>query len=273
MCSFQKTHCMKDRRFYFRGHANTTWEIKPSICRDESEKHHEAAILREQIRMGNWNMDDNLFENIARLQHYGVHTRMLDYSLDADIAIYFACESNIDIDGIIYICPYDCRETNHLHTAIITELAILEEPVLVSCLTDKIFSNYEEYVNQYFQYTPAYDPFESVALSILSIADHGIMVTPSSDDYERMRVTNPRLYNQKGAFFVFGNKTDPYDQQANTSNIFTTKILPSIAEAPRTITIEDRVPRVIVRKEDKREILEELSHTKGITRSYIYPDE
>ncbi|MBE5034720.1 FRG domain-containing protein [Gallibacter intestinalis] len=93
--------------FVFRGMSNKDYNLSPKILRkgyalseyDEplnKFKQEAASYLRTVC--GNNNL---LWMQYA--QHYGVPTRLLDFSSNPLVALYFACKDNINSDGIIWI--------------------------------------------------------------------------------------------------------------------------------------------------------------------------
>lgn len=96
------------------------------------------------------------------------------------------------------------------------------------------------------------------------------MVEPSEAELENLKNWNKRLYNQKGAFFVFGNKPEVPYHVASTIEAENTVILPEIVDTTRVFD-----PRFLIRipicSEMKESILQELAD-KGIDGSFVYPD-
>ena len=90
----------------FRGQADASWKIWPSIFRHYERYQalfHENFIMKH-IQEGFrapylFNFDP--MEQLMILQHFSVPTRLLDWSNDILVALFFACE-NPDVDGALY---------------------------------------------------------------------------------------------------------------------------------------------------------------------------
>jgi hypothetical protein len=93
----------RDRRgeeepLWFRGHPNADWKLTPKIYRpefdgaDENEIRHEFQSRALQLIQGRLPADK--WEWYFLMQHYGVPTRLLDWTENALIALYFAVENH-----------------------------------------------------------------------------------------------------------------------------------------------------------------------------------
>jgi hypothetical protein len=89
----------------FRGHADKAWELQPNIGRPYkrtptgSPRHYtsadEFAMFRDFAMEVRRRFDDGPstdFELLALAQHYGLPTRLLDWTQNLHVAAYFACE-------------------------------------------------------------------------------------------------------------------------------------------------------------------------------------
>ncbi|MDR0834659.1 MAG: FRG domain-containing protein [Candidatus Symbiothrix sp.] len=108
----------------YRGQANDSWGLEPNIirnlkgCSPKKVKKNEKAIITEfKQQLEIWNLNEHIQTRwtkkgyhddwllIAQAQHYGIPTRFMDWTLNWQIALYFAvCDSKYDgLDGQFWI--------------------------------------------------------------------------------------------------------------------------------------------------------------------------
>ncbi|MFT3911464.1 MAG: FRG domain-containing protein [Ferruginibacter sp.] len=81
---------------WFRGHANENWELKPTIWRyynRELERNINHEFLwKAKSRSKNLPVDKDWSGWLSLMQHFGLPTRLLDWSKSPLIALYFAIQ-------------------------------------------------------------------------------------------------------------------------------------------------------------------------------------
>ena len=97
---------------WWRGHASSEWQLIPQVFRTkEMAAKEKSLILRFLTKAGTrYPSCPSLNDNAGwmfLMQHYGLPTRLLDWSESILVAAYFACLDQSDRDGEIWcLLPY-----------------------------------------------------------------------------------------------------------------------------------------------------------------------
>lgn len=88
----------------YRGHANKDWKCWPKLFRREEWFENEENYIDEVLRQSSEEFYGlTSFQKLAKMQHYGLPTRLLDFTGNPLIALYFACNdmTQTDKDGVV----------------------------------------------------------------------------------------------------------------------------------------------------------------------------
>lgn len=109
----------RNLRVFWRGQADHRWPLTSSLARRLAVIQVPTDELVEQVEMkllneaGEWIADLQAAQyapplaRLAYLQHHGIPTRLLDFTRDAWVAVFFAAESNDEVDGRVFALLVD----------------------------------------------------------------------------------------------------------------------------------------------------------------------
>ena len=241
---------------FYRGQSNSEWDISPSLLRS---KKSEPQILKNF----NPNKQMSLFGTIAYIQHHQTGTRFIDFTLNPDIAIFFACLDSDDTDGAVFLYDYAPHQAEWYTSVVLSELARLEgnDKITVQYLAEQVLKNNPDLSSRF-------STLEELNGGIISFLDHGFMVLPDSESLNE----NLRLKRQQGCFFVCGVKFEP--KLISTDRWFSRAgrnyFYPHSAIVPSDLKNGHTLVKLIIARECKKHILHYLE-SKGITYDYLLP--
>ncbi|MDB7951656.1 FRG domain-containing protein [Faecalitalea cylindroides] len=244
---------------FFRGQANKDWKLSPKLYR-EGMLEKEGIMIQEILHKYPEEFNTDRFNILAKLQHFGFPTRLLDVSANPLVALYFACsgKGELDNDGVVYIFP--------------NIPASWSDDLLVSIVMDFIFEHtpqnlwldkfVEEVTKRYSSCVGITIPDNSKSLlQILTIPEFAVIP----------KKQNTRLSAQDGAFFLFGMK----QINSRISNNIGTYGRKYYDFGP--IEFEDNTKlwhaskKIIIPSNSKQKILKQLD-LMGINEQSLFPD-
>ncbi len=256
---------------FFRGHYDSEYKLLPGIYRQDKNGNlkyidKEDRLFKELIRScpGDFNECETTFEELVKMQHYSLPTRLFDITINPLVALFFACyksdtESKKDrlkpVNGEVVIFKVKKDRIKYFDSdsvSVVSNIARRPSGFEIPLKDDgTAFSDAKEDVEEFNK--------EGVILYLL----HEIkrekphflnLIDPL--DLERVfcvkpKLNNPRIIRQGGAFLLFGIN----------------KLKNNPAELDNSITIS----RMKVKGEEKETILKQLAML-GISEGTLLPE-
>ena len=141
-------------RWVFRGHSSAQYNLVPSVGRDshtsksrEKYEHSVFDIFQREAHGFLATLPTNEWEWLALARHHGLPTRLLDWTHNPLVALYFAVEANVETDGQVFALsaatkaseyarassPFDIRHTVKYYPNIVTPRIRAQEGLFIAC--------------------------------------------------------------------------------------------------------------------------------------------
>jgi hypothetical protein len=167
--------------FWYRGHDRDTYTLTPSLFRyyDAEEMEERLFKLHAEIEIAYPGQQAISWETVFKMQHYGIPTRLLDWTAKLWIAVFFALTRNAAKPCIYILNPSRLNRKNAIHRT-------------VRVPEDRAFE---------FQDTFFPDPSRPVL--------HPLAIVP--------KPLYPRMRSQCSRFTVQGKEREPLERQSPNS--------------------------------------------------------
>lgn len=247
--------------YYFRGHSDYRYEMVPGIYRKEKRWiTHEHRLFREIMLKcpSDFKGNNTTFQNLVKMQHYALPTRLLDITSNALIALYFSCVGEREKlqDGEVIIFKVSGTEVKYFDDPEVSLLSNLSKQDYLFKIRkrERISNSVDTYLDLASR--------DRIKMIMDAVQRDGCYMGEEidSDDFKKVlcvkpEMDNPRIIRQDGAFLLFG-----MDEE---------KKMPSTL--PDSYLYNDVYGRLIIKAEEKDKIISELE-SLGISASGVYPE-
>lgn len=202
-------------RVFFRGQSNEEYPLLPSIARPITGGTSYLMFENQMIQSAKLQSPEEFtgitypVNMIAKMQHYGLPTRMLDVTENALVALYFACKSaneNSDTNGEVF-CFKVAEKDVHSAYSVYANVA--------ASICTEISSNIEDFVRRiryeaFFPRSEREKPIPQITKHIVSTLSQPFFILPE--------MLSEREKRQQAAFLLFPNGIHEYIDNTKKSS-------------------------------------------------------
>lgn len=239
---------------FYRGQANSDWGLSPQLYRKDLLE-IEGAMVTRMLHLNPSEFTGSRFDNLTKMQHYGLPTRLLDCTTNPLVALYFACadKTQCDSEGCVFVFPTMpfLWSTNPL-IEIYMDL-IFEQ----TCIYGACIEKYLQECASRYSWGEAREVVSSEEYFIRHISQLYIAVQPIYN--------NSRLVNQAGTFFLFGMDYKIVDETGQKRYNF----LPHSSKSVKDFT--HRGTKLRIPSSSKQHIIKQLD-ILSINEERLFPD-
>lgn len=215
----------------FRGHTSYRHKLRPSLFRTSNDKirNKEHKILNELIvrHPVDFESDSNIFDHLVRVQHYGLPTRLLDFTSNPLSAIFFAVENDSKEDPEVLAISLNSDNVKYYDSDTVHLLANLAR--LQATEKDEIEEAKDDHALQNSKAGKRL--FDFIAQTRPNFTNRIIRTDLNTPLVVFPKMNNERIRAQNGQFVIFG--LEPELQASHGFEIKKYRISKDVAAAVR----------------------------------------
>ena len=256
-------------RFY-RGVSDKTYGLEPSLVFKGLEEVESDMINQFYLSSPeSFTHCSSNYEKLALMQHYGLPTRLLDFTKNPLVAAWFACKDNTKgKDAAVYVALSNMR-ASYRFIGLVCSFAFQDEDIFDIKGVNAFISNDDlrYYISYLFMNSsfdnfvdaPAFDQREKNQQSVFLLGVNKPILIKTNDLAEITRIEYSSTHS--GEFFSFiDNETPSFER----------KIIPGHIECYNKEKDSHFLIKIIIPSSIKDCFCKELK-IRGITKEYIYP--
>ncbi len=243
----------------FRGHSNINYSIQPSLFRLPRYYKNEYMMYQELVLRcpDEFLSCSSHLDFLVEMQHYGLPTRLLDFSFNPLVALYFACENKMNTGEVIV---YNVRNSEIVYGKD-------EKSVILSCLPmltytqQKALFMEDEKIDELTKYQELL--VDEVKMERPSFAREITYADIRTPIFVKPQRNNRRISRQEGAFLLWGLNAAHYTEEIDDT---------FVGDQEKYRFFKDGKKNIYYVPQKHKKKIEDSLNKLGINKAFIYPE-
>jgi hypothetical protein len=261
-------------KMFYRGQGNCSWSLLPSISRNNALFDSRSFIIQKIIKEKPMDFTNlNYFNTLVKLQHYGVPTRLLDFTENPLVALFFACkdvnnDKGIEQDGEVFFHKMNMEIEQGCNMFIANFMSFLD-----ICDVRQLEPSYYTFLNQIPFYNTEFALQVEILKKKINNSDsesfgNWIFDVIRQSKFMIPELLNDRIIRQQGLFCICANVLEhKKTQEVNLTNFI---IKNEFIDFKKDL-LGYMNCRIIIDGSSKEYILKQLNSI-GMNEAYLFPE-